>query len=233
MKNVVEQTEQLEQDGFVTIPKIYNKSEVENIIKFIEANQTEKVFGEREYLIKYPKLVDAIFTPNLREILDDFFTQAYAIIKSIYFDKPPNANWVVNWHQDLTINLDTKSNIIGFPNARKLKERIVLRPNIKVLENIVTVRIHLDDCTQENGALRVIKNSHQNGVIAISDWLLKKTGEEIICEVPAGGCLFMKPLTMHSSRRTENKKNRRVLHVEFCSMPLEKELKWKERIEVL
>ncbi len=99
-----------------------------------------------------------------------------------------------------------------------------------MLENIFTIRIHLDDCTEENGALRVIENSHREGVIEIKDWVKGKVGEERICEVRKGGILIIKPLILHSSKRTENEKNRRVIHVEFCDMDLPEGLEWKERI---
>ena len=224
--------EKLKEDGYINIPNIYSNTEVKKMLDIISNSSSEQVFGEREYLIKRPSLVEAILSPNLTNKLSNFFTEPYFIIKSIYFDKPPTANWVVNWHQDLTINLDTKSNVEGFPNTRKLKERIVSRPSINMLENIVTARIHLDDCTKENGALRLIKGSHHKGVIDISTWLKEKEGTEVICEVPAGGILFMKPLVLHSSKRTENEKNRRVLHIEFCSMELEKGLHWKEKVEI-
>ena len=42
----------------------------------------------------------------------------------------------------------------------------------------------------------------------------------------------MKPLLLHSSRRTENQKNRRVIHIEFTDKQLPAGLKWKEMIEI-
>ena len=42
----------------------------------------------------------------------------------------------------------------------------------------------------------------------------------------------MKPLLLHSSRRTENEKSRRVIHVEFTDKELPKGLKWKEAISI-
>ncbi len=141
-------------------------------------------------------------------------------IKSIYFDKPPGANWIVNWHQDLTVNLVGNEEVPGYKNWRVGRNRTVVQPDRKFLESIFTVRIHLDDCTQENGALRVIEQSHRRGVIEIKEWMQDKPGKEIVCPVGRGGVLVMRPLLLHASRRTENHRNRRVLHLEFTGKEL-------------
>lgn len=132
----------------------------------------------------------------------------------------------------MTINLKEKREALGFKNWRTTSERTVVQPTRAILENIFTIRIHLDDCKKENGALRVIEDSHKNGVITIKDWIVQKEGIERICEVGKGGILIMKPLILHASKRTENQKNRRVIHIEFSDVKLPSELEWKEKIEL-
>ncbi|MEM6698904.1 MAG: phytanoyl-CoA dioxygenase family protein, partial [Bacteroidota bacterium] len=192
----------------------------------------EKKFGVREFLVDNPEIAEKVFTNKLIELIKTVSPNCDKSIKSIYFDKPPNANWIVNWHQDLTINLANKKEVEGFKKWRVKDARTVVQPNIKILESIFTIRIHLDDCTKENGALRVIEKSHKNGVIKIGEWLSKKEGKEILCEVKKGGILLMKPLILHSSKRTENQKNRRVIHIEFTDQELPVGLNWKEKIEI-
>ena len=138
---------------------------------------------------------------------------------------------MVNWHQDLTIKLKNRTEATDFKNWRETKDRIVVQPDKPLLDSIFTIRIHLDDCTKDNGALRIIRQSHKKGIIEISDWLKHKEGEEVICELNKGGVVLMKPLTLHSSRRTENDRKRRVIHIEFTNQELPNELEWKESIE--
>ena len=106
-----------------------------------------------------------------------------------------------------------------------------MQTNRELLENIFKIRNHLEDCTIENGALRVIEKSHLNGVINLKEWIKTKTGTETICEVRRGGILIMKPLVLHSSRRTENEMSRRVIHIEFTDHELPRGLTWKEKVE--
>ena len=221
----------LNQKGFEIIEGVYSEEEVNEILEGIKSKEIENKFGVRAFLLDKPELAELVFTENLMKIIRTISPDCDKLIKSIYFDKPPHANWVVNWHQDLTINLVEKIEVPAYKNWRVNSERVVVQPNKEMLESIFTIRIHLDDCTKENGALRVIENSHKKGVIDIKEWTKHKEGNEQICEVRKGGIVIMKPLILHSSKRTENKKNRRVIHIEFTDQELPIGLKWKEKIE--
>lgn len=218
--------------GFQIIENIYSKSEIDSIVDLIKVKNIENKFGVRNFLIDHPEFIKTLFNDNLIQVLKIISPDNVKAIKSIYFDKPPSANWNVNWHQDLTINLKAIKEIPQYKNWRKKDNRITVQPDIKLLKNIFTVRIHLDDCKKENGALRVIEGSHLNGIIEIKDWIKSKKGIKKICEVNKGGILLMKPLILHSSKRTENYSNRRVIHIEFTNKELPEGLEWSERINI-
>ena len=221
----------LETLGFTFIENIYTKEEIDEIIALIGSKSLDNTFGVRAFLLRHPDMQAKVFTDKLRSVIATIAPNCHKSIKSIYFDKPPSANWIVNWHQDLTINLKNRKEIPGYKNWRVKDDRTIVQPTLEMLESIFTIRIHLDDCTKENGALSVIEKSHQNGVIEIKEWMKEKPGQTRICEVPKGGILVMKPLTLHSSRRTENQQSRRVIHVEFTAAELPDGLEWREKIE--
>jgi ectoine hydroxylase-related dioxygenase (phytanoyl-CoA dioxygenase family) len=222
----------LNQEGYEIIETVYSTKEVNTILEITESKNLENKFGIREFLLDHPDVSNKVFTKKLMEIIERVSPKCNKSIKSIYFDKPPSANWIVNWHQDLTINLTEKKETLFFKNWRIKDERVVVQPDIEMLESIFTIRIHLDDCMKENGALRVIEKSHNQGVIDIKEWVKNKAGVERICEVNKGGVIIMKPLILHSSKRTENQQNRRVIHIEFTEKELPNGLKWKEEIRL-
>ena len=221
----------LEKYGFQIIDNVFSIKEVDDILTLINSSSIKNEFGVREFLLDNPEIFKKVFTRKLIAIIKNISPNCNKLIKSIYFDKPPNANWVVNWHQDLTINLIDKKEIPNFRNWRVQSERTIVQPDRAFLESIFTIRIHLDDCTETNGALRIIEASHQLGVVKMKDWIKQKEGVEKICEVQKGGILIMKPLTLHSSRRSENQRNRRIIHLEFTDKELPDGLNWKEKIE--
>ncbi len=224
---------ELDQAGVKIIEDVYSSPEINEILEFIKSKGIKQQYGLRAFLFNHPDVAQKLFTDKLIAIIQQISPNCNKSIKSIYFDKPPSSNWMVNWHQDLTINLINKKEHEGFKNWRVQDQRTIVQAPRKILENIFTIRIHLDDCTSENGALRVIQGSHKNGVVNIKEWAKNKRKPERICEVKRGGILIMKPLILHASRRTENQKNRRVIHIEFTDMELPEGLNWKEKIQFL
>ena len=100
---------------------------------------------------------------------------------------------------------------------------------MNILENIFTIRIHLDNTNENNGALKVVPRSHAKGIYRPEtiDWNMET---EEICSVEKGGIMIMKPLLLHGSNRTTNCNKRRVIHIEFSDMELPEELNWAERM---
>jgi ectoine hydroxylase-related dioxygenase (phytanoyl-CoA dioxygenase family) len=104
-----------------------------------------------------------------------------------------------------------------------------VQPPLDILENIFTIRIHLDETDENNGALKIIPKSHAKGICRPEtiDWSLET---ENICNVEKGGVMIMKPLLLHGSNRTTNGKKRRVIHIEFSDKELPEQLCWSERM---
>lgn len=134
------------------------------------------------------------------------------------------------WHQDLAIAVDERIETAGF-GPWSVKEGVVhVQPPPHILARMVTLRLHLDDCTAENGALRVLPGSHGQGELdadAIADWTARQP--PVVCEIPKGGALLMRPLLLHASSPAKNPSHRRVLHVEYAAAELPNGLKWSER----
>lgn len=152
----------------------------------------------------------------------DFFP-----VRALFFDKTPGANWSVAWHQDLSIAVAERIETAGF-SGWSIKEGIVhVQPARNILEGMVTMRLHLDNCDAGNGALRVIPESHLRGKLEeceIARWTEDKPAH--ICEIPRGGVLLMRPLLLHSSAQATNPSHRRVIHIEYASDELPGGLKW-------
>ena len=214
---------------------MYSDSEITALVSCIENASAEKglaesstnLFAIRQVIRKIPELKPLLFTEKLYELLQSVFDTSYFLTKAIYFDKPSESNWFVAYHQDLSISVDRKFDVSNYKNWTFKKGQFGVQPPLDILENSVTVRVHLDKTEKENGALKVIPTSHKKGVYRPEtiDWNLET---EHICEVEKGGIMLMKPLTLHASERTTNHKQRRVLHLEFSTKQLANPLQWLE-----
>ena len=111
-----------------------------------------------------------------------------------------------------------------------VKARVVhVQPPREVLEGMVTLRLHLDDCFEENGPLYVLPRSHAHGVLSpaeVERW--RATVRPAACVAPAGGVLVMRPLILHASSPATSPSHRRVVHLEYASGHLPGGLQWDE-----
>lgn len=223
--------EVLAEEGFVIRDNLFSIEEVDRILKAIESTkELQKHFAIRQFFEKIPACRELVFNQKFITFFKKNIGESYFLVKAIYFDKPPNANWIVPWHQDLTIVTNKRKALAGYTKWRLKNKKQYVQPTKDILENIITIRIHLDDCKASNGALKVISGSHKNGINQKLDFNKEKP---VICEVKCGGVLLMKPLIYHASKRTENNKNRRVIHLEFASKELPTEITYEERIDFM
>ena len=224
-------------EGFIILNNVYTENEIEKIISLIEKkteNNTENatfrksqdLFAIRQFHKEIPEILDFIFNQNLKDIIENTFGKDYFITKSIYFDKPEKSNWFVAFHQDLTISVNKKIEIENFENWTVKQNQFAVQPPAAILEKNFTIRIHIDKTTKENGALKVINNSHSKGIFRVENLEIEN---ETICEVEKGGIMIMKPLLFHASNKTTNNERRRVIHIEFSNQELPSELEWSEK----
>ncbi|HZH37470.1 MAG TPA: phytanoyl-CoA dioxygenase family protein [Flavisolibacter sp.] len=228
--------EAIEQNGFAVIEKVYTDTALHTIIAAIEQvsgsakatfRKGSALFAIRQFLKEVPEAVPALFSTKLTAIIHDIFGKDFFVVKSIYFDKPPQSNWFVPYHQDLTISVRAKAPVPGYGPWTVKQNQYAVQPPPEILQNNFTIRIHLDDTDEKNGALRVIPGSHVNGICRPEavDLLQQK---EVSAIVPKGGIMLMRPLLFHASGRTTNNKRRRVIHMEFSNSQLPPPLQWSE-----
>jgi ectoine hydroxylase-related dioxygenase (phytanoyl-CoA dioxygenase family) len=99
-----------------------------------------------------------------------------------------------------------------------------------VLERMVSIRLHLDDCTPSNGPLRVIPSSHTSGRLSASDIVtIRARVSEHLCTARAGDLLVLRPLLLHASSSATEPRHRRVLHIEYACEALPSGLEWFEQ----
>ena len=149
-------------------------------------------------------------------------------VRGLLFDKTPVANWKVAWHQDLAIAVRARRDAPGYgPWSEKAGVPHVHAP-AALLERMVAIRVHLDDCGPDNGPLRVLPGSHRAGRLGAGDiaaW--KARVEPVTCVAARGGLLALRPLVLHASSPARSPAHRRVVHLEFAAAPLGDGLQWQ------
>lgn len=214
----------LDAKGFVIVPKVLDDSTCDALRTVLgDVNGA----GSRG-MLRIPEVAELAQT-ILANVARPHLLSNPVPVRGIYFDKRPETNWLVAWHQDLTLALRAQVESPGF-GPWSVKEGVPhVQPPIPLLEQMLAVRLHLDDANAENGALRVLPGTHRLGRLsAESIQKYRETHDEVLCEAKAGDVLLMRPLLLHASSRSTSTRRRRVLHLEYAGFTLPTPLEWHE-----
>ena len=230
-KNLRTIAKRLEYKGFGILNHVYTKRDIRKLKARLDTyirEHDEQTFGMREVLNKMPELKEILFNKNFRKLIKSIDKEMF-LTKAIYFDKSPKDNWYVTWHQDVPINVLEKKEVEGFKSWTNKKGLISVCPTEEISKNTFAMRIHLDDTTIKNGALKVIPGSHNKRLNDEEIKLISNNSIPFVSEVASGGVQLMKPLLLHASSETKVQRRRRVLHLEFSSIELPNGLHYAER----
>jgi ectoine hydroxylase-related dioxygenase (phytanoyl-CoA dioxygenase family) len=225
----------IDRDGFTTVDDVVPPGLVQVLRNAFSRPWTgtavrrrdDRPFAIRNLLNVVSEVRELCGSERIRSLVEPIAGSQAFPVRGLYFDKIPNANWKVAWHQDLTIAVRERLESPGYANWTKKSGIWHVQPPSAVLESILTLRIHLDDTDEKNGALKVLRGTHTHGSLEPEKIkVLCDSSQSITCEVPAGGAVVMRPLLLHSSSIAVAPVHRRVIHLEFSSLELPAGLNW-------
>lgn len=227
--------------GFCLLPRFLREAERETICDTVSAlldaedgrlpeppgASQHRRGGVRHLLERAPSLRALADSEAVRGAVEPILGPSARVVRAILFDKTPAANWLVPWHQDLTIAVRQQLELAGFGPWTRKDGVCHVQPPLSVLQAMLTLRIHLDDCSEDNGALRVIPGSHVHGKLdAEAIRHIVDAHAQIPCALPRGGAMLMRPLLLHASSKAQVPNHRRVIHFEFAAQNLPGGLQW-------
>jgi ectoine hydroxylase-related dioxygenase (phytanoyl-CoA dioxygenase family) len=224
---------QIEDDGYAVQEGFSTELEIGELIDAIERHQNGqsllrngRTFAVRN-LLDLPEINELAKSAPVRELAEAVLGGTAFAVRGILFDKIPEANWKVPWHQDVTNAVRARDDVDGF-GPRSTKAGVLhVQPPAQILERMISIRVHLDACDESNGALHVIPGSHRAGRIAETE--IPSTLEKFqahACVIGRGGALLMRPLLLHASFPSQAPAHRRVIHLDFACERLPLPLKW-------
>jgi hypothetical protein len=213
----------LDRDGLALLPGAFSDADCDRLLGEWAAacatgddglmrSATGAVYGARNILDRWPDVLRVVRQPMLAEALRSALGPGYGLVRVLYFDKPPGESWALPWHKALAVAV--KDNRLPSSQFDRPTTKYGV-PHVEapawLLEQMLTVRLHLDEVTDENGPMRVLPGSHRGGKAGAGD------GNEVRITCGRGDVLLMRPLVSHCSghAQAETTRHRRILHLEF------------------
>jgi phytanoyl-CoA dioxygenase PhyH len=222
----------LAETGYAVVDGLISLNEAEAIARLIDGAMVDNA-GTR-------RLLDAPWCSALAErlALDPRLRDAMPVdataVQCTLFVKSPEKNWLASLHQDLSVPVAERLESARCSGWSEKEGEVFVQPPIHVLEQALAVRLHLDDCDERNGALRIVPGSHLLGRLTPSHAAKLRIdhGEDVV-KVSRGGGMLLKPLVLHASSKVSVERPRRVLHFLFGPKILPEGLRWPSQSERL
>jgi hypothetical protein len=208
----------LDRDGAEHVPAVFTSSEVDALRRHLAGHRASARLQPGTGLAALLGPADAVAAERL--------PGARAVFAR-YFDKSPDSNWSLGWHQDRTIALRERRDAPGF-TAWTVKSGIAHAvPPYRYLEPMLVLRIHLDETGEAHAPLLVAPGSHRLGPIAEAGIgsVVERCGARA-CLATAGDVWAYSAPILHASGPMRAPDRRRVLQLAYSTDDLPPALAW-------
>ncbi len=216
--------------GWAATPPIVDNSTIAHLRATVVSLALDGRGGARN-LLDLPEIQTLASSEHVRALASVVLGTGCFATRALLFDKRPESNWKVIWHQDLTVAARARAEVAGYGPWTEKGGVPHVQPPMTVLETMLAIRVHLDPCGVENGPVRVLESSHRLGRLSVEAIdALRRDLPETSCVVEEGGVLAFRPLILHASAPSTVPHHRRVIHLEFAAGELAPPLEWHRRV---
>jgi len=207
--------------GFAVVPQLFDETETAALATRLQTSPLPRTRAGARHAMRDPSVAAIAHDPRLLHLAQQVIGGFAFPFRATLFDKSPDSNWLVVWHQDTALPLRQRRDTPGW-GPWSIKDGVnYAHAPAHALEQVLALRLHLDNSDAENGPLRVLPATHTLGVL--SDEQLRDLSTKVAardCLVPIGGVVAIRPLIVHASSKSRSSEPRRVLHIEYAASPL-------------
>lgn len=219
---------EFDNSGYELLQNFVAREQIDALLPALHEHQLEPLRGGIRHIDRIVPAVAALaHSARLKAAAQRRLGDMPHLVRAIYFEKSPENNWLVSWHQDRTVCVTQRFDAPDWgPWSRKAGVWHV-QPPLAVLQNMITLRLHLDAATTENGCLKLIPGSHRGGLLSAEQVAAYvETHAATYVEASAGDALLMRPHLLHASEKAARPAARRILHFEYVSHDLPPGIGW-------
>jgi len=208
----------VEEQGFAIVPSVLSTRELIPILVSLADLEPPRGKAGIRHVLNHPTVKVVAQNPRLLEMAQAVLGDAAFPFLATLFDKTPDGNRLLGWHQDVALPLQSKIDAPGWDLWSEKEGVIYAHAPASVLERVLALRLHLDDCTEDGGPLRVLPGTHGLGILKEEEVERHSTFEQPVdCIGARGAVVAMRPLIIHASSKPRSQAPRRVLHIEYAA----------------
>ena len=157
--------EQIAQNGFAVIPGVLLPRDVSRTLSALASWEMKRSRAGIRHILSHSAVTELALDSRLLGLAQEVLGPSAIPFRATLFDKSQTANWLVVWHQDTALPLRKRVDTPGWgPWSIKDGVHHAHAPAC-ALEQVLALRLHLDDSTVQSGPLRVLPGTHTLGIL--------------------------------------------------------------------
>ena len=202
-------------DGYVIVDELLRTDEVDRVDESL-ADAVVDSTGDRRFLDReWCRLLAHVVRHRLLKLR--LLYRASQPVLCTYFCKDADTNGSSGLHRDLHLPLAARVDSGHFSDWTEQQDIPHARASSALLNSMLAVRLHIDDCGAGDGELYVVPGSHRAADIDAA---------QIRCTGTRGSAVVMSPMVLRTSPRSQSLKTRRVLYFLFGPSDLPDGARW-------
>lgn len=204
--------------GYAVHPRLFETADLDEFAAALASISLTRTRAGARHLMEHSCVARLASDARLIGLARPWLRGAAIPFRATLFDKSPDANWLVAWHQDTALPVETRRDLRGWGPYSEKAGVLCAHAPASALQNVIALRVHLNDSNDDNGPLRVLPGTHESGVLRddqVQD-CARRIGA-VTCRADRGGVVVMRPLIVHASSKIAIPLPRRVLHIEYAS----------------
>jgi ectoine hydroxylase-related dioxygenase (phytanoyl-CoA dioxygenase family) len=208
----------LETESYYIVSDVFARADMRQLAEDLSRADVDRTKAGARHILGVPAVHAVAKDPRMLAIAQSFVGLPAVPFRATLFDKSPDANWLVVWHQDTALPLRQRNDASEWGPWSTKAGVLYAHAPAWALEQVVALRVSLDDSLKTNGPLRVLPGTHREGVLTEEQIEgLARHVTPIDCVASSGSVVAMRPLIVHASSKARSDHRRRVLHIEYAA----------------
>lgn len=208
----------IEEQGFAIVPSVLSTRELIPILVSLADLEPPRGRAGIRHVLNHPTVKVVAQNPRLLEMAQAVLGDSAFPFRATLFDKTPDGNRLLSWHQDVALPMQNKVEAADWGPWSEKDGVIYANAPAAALEQVLALRLHLDDVTEDGGPLRVLPGTHGLGILKPEEIERHSTYEQLVeCIGARGAVAAVRPLIIHASSKARSQGPRRVLHIEYAA----------------
>jgi hypothetical protein len=142
---------QVDREGYGIVESVFAENELTDVLETMKSLTIPRSPAGIRHVMSQPAVSEIAHSGRMLALARSVVGKGAFPFRATLFDKSPNSNWLVAWHQDTALPLRKKQEAAGW-GPWPVKDGVIYgHAPARALEQVVALRVHLDNSNKDNG----------------------------------------------------------------------------------